>query len=378
MEWIEDGQGVVSSWLTERMPESDFRDLVIDGVLAGVGGVVVFLPQILILFCFIGVLEDSGYMARAAFIMDRVMSRVGLHGKSFVPMLSSFACAIPGIMATRTIDSAKDRLVTILVTPLISCPARLPVYTLMIAVLLPPGFGAWQKAGVMLAMYALSIGTAFGMAWLFRRTLFKGERSVLLLEMPPYRRPSLRVTLARMWERAGSFLRRAGTVILAISVIIWALSTFPKPSHPGATRSEALAMSAAGQLGHFVEPLIRPLGFDWKIGVGILSSFAAREVFVGTMAVIYSVETGGKDAPELRDAMLNEKGAGGSSVYTPTVCVGLMVFYVLAMQCLPTLVVVRRETNSWKWPLFQVGYMSALAWVGAFLIFQFGRLLGWS
>ncbi len=378
MGWIESAQAGVSSWLEARVLAGDFQDLLINGIVAGVGGVVIFLPQILILFFFIGILEDTGYMARAAFIMDRLMNRVGLHGKSFVPLLSSFACAIPGIMAARTIDNPKDRLVTILVAPLVSCSARLPVYTLMIAVMLPAAFSAWAKAGLMLAMYALGLFAAFGMAWLFRRTLFKGERSLLLLEMPPYRRPSLRVTLARMWERGGIFLRQAGTVILAISVVIWALSTYPKPSNPEATPSQALAESAAGRLGHALEPVIAPLGYDWKIGIGVLSSFAAREVFVGTMAVIYSIENGEEDTPALREAMLAERRPDGSPIYTPLVCVSLMVFYVLAMQCLSTVAIVRRETNSWKWPLFQIAYMSALAWFGAFLVFQGGRLLGLS
>ena len=378
MGWIESTQDAASKWIESVMSAGDFRDLLTNGVLSGVGGVVIFLPQILILFFFIGLLEDTGYMARAAFIIDRLMSKVGLHGKSFVPMLSSFACAIPGIMATRTIDNPKDRLVTILVAPLVSCSARLPVYTLMIAVLLPVGFSAWSKAGIMLAMYLFSLSAAFGMAWIFRNTLFKGERSLLLLEMPPYRRPSLRVTLHRMWERSTIFLRRAGTVILAISVLIWALSTYPKPSNSNATPSQALATSAAGKLGHLVEPLIKPLGYDWKIGIGIISSFAAREVFVGTMSVIYSIENGEEDTPALREAMLTEKHADGTPVFTPLVCVGLMVFYVLAMQCLSTVVVVRRETNSWKWPLFQIGYMSVLAWLGAFLVFQVGHVLGFS
>ena len=378
MGWIETGQDAATAWLKATVSVGDFRDLLTNGIMSGVGGVVIFLPQILILFFFIGLLEDTGYMARAAFIIDRLMNRVGLHGKSFVPMLSSFACAIPGIMATRTIDNPKDRLVTILVSPLMSCSARLPVYTLMIAVLLPVGFSAWHKAGIMLCMYLLGLTAAFGMAWLFRKTLFKGESSLLLLEMPPYRRPSLRVTLVRMWERAGIFLRRAGTVILAISVLIWALATYPKPSNPNASPSEALAVSAAGKLGHVIEPFIQPLGYDWKIGVGIISSFAAREVFVGTMSVIYSIENGEEDTPALREAMLAEKRPDGSRVYTPLVCVGLMVFYVLAMQCLSTVVVVRRETNSWKWPLFQIGYMSLLAWMGAFLVFHIGHMLGFS
>jgi ferrous iron transporter FeoB len=378
MGWIESGQGTVAEWIESIVPEGDFRNLIIDGVLAGVGGVVIFLPQILILFFFIGLLEDTGYMARAAFIIDRLMNKVGLHGKSFVPMLSSFACAIPGIMATRTIENPKDRLVTILVAPLVSCSARLPVYSLMVAVLLPNTLNSWGKAGIMLCMYLFSLTAAFTMAWIFRRTLFKGERSLLLLEMPPYRLPSLRVTLHRMWERSGIFLRRAGTVILAISVIIWAMSTYPKPSDPDATPSQALAGSVAGKLGHLIEPAIAPLGYDWKIGIGIISSFAAREVFVGTMSVIYSIGNGEEDTAALRDAMRAETRKDGSPLFSPLVCVGLMVFYVLAMQCLSTLVVVRRETNSWKWPLFQLGYMSLLAWLGAFLVYQVGTLLGFS
>lgn len=378
MGWIEAGQGALNGWVQSVMPAGDLRDLITDGIIAGVGGVVVFLPQILILFFFIGLLEDTGYLARAAFIMDRVMNKVGLHGKSFVPMLSSFACAIPAIMGARTIENPKDRLVTILVAPLVSCSARLPVYSLMIAVMLPATFSAWHKAGLMLGLYGLGLFAAFAMAWLFRKTLLKGERSLLLLEMPPYRRPSLKVTLHRMWERASLFLRQAGSIILGITIVIWALSTYPKPSNPEATSSEALANSAAGRLGHLIEPVIQPLGYDWKIGVGIISSFAAREVFVGTMSVIYSIENGEEDTPALRDAMLAEKTAAGTSTFTPLVCLSLMVFYVLAMQCLSTVAVVKRETNSWRWPLFQLGYMTLLAWVAAFLVFQGGRLLGFS
>jgi len=377
MGWIEAGQEVVAGWAESAIPEGDFRNLVIDGAIAGVGGVVIFLPQILILFFFLGLLEDTCYMARAAFIVDRLISKVGLHGKSFVPMLSSFACAIPGVMAARTIDSPRDRLVTILVAPLVSCSARLPVYALLIAMLLPAG-GAWEKAGMMLVLYGLGLGTAFSMAWLFRRTLFKAQHSLLLLEMPPYHRPSLRATAIRMGERGVMFLRRAGTIILAISVVIWALSNYPKPANPDATPAEALAASYAGQLGHAIEPAIRPLGYDWKIGVGILSSFAAREVFVGTMSIIYSVENGEEDTDSMRDRMLAETHPDSSPVYTPLVIFGLMVFYVLAMQCLATTTVVRRETASWKWPLFQLAYMSALAWGGALLVYQGGRLLGLS
>jgi ferrous iron transport protein B len=376
MDWIDAGQSKLAAWITASMPPGDFQSLITDGVIAGVGGVVIFLPQILILYLFLGLLEDSGYMARAAFIMDRLMSRVGLHGKSFIPLLSSFACAIPGIMATRTVENPKDRLVTILVAPLMSCSARLPVYTIMIAVLMPVA-SAWQKAGIMLSMYMVGIVAAFGMAWLFKRTLLKGETPMLLLEMPPYRMPSLKTILLRMVERSGIFLRRAGTIILALSVLLWALSTYPKPTSPDTPAAEAIAHSYAGKLGHAIEPLIAPLGYDWKIGIGLIGSFAAREVFVGTMAIVYNVENEDEDNIEpLRDTMSAEKRPDGTPVFTPLVCIGLMVFYVLAMQCVSTLAIVKRETNSWRWPMFQLGYMTVLAYLGALIVYQGGRLLG--
>jgi len=382
MDWIDGLTGNLGNWVKAKVPEGDFQSLLSDGVVAGVGGVVIFLPQILILFFFLGLLEDSGYMARAAFIMDRVMSRVGLHGKSFIPMLSSFACAIPGIMATRTIENRKDRLVTILVAPLMSCSARLPVYSLMIAVLLPVA-SIWQKAGIMLCMYLVGIVAAFGMAWLFKRTLLKSETPMLLLELPPYRWPAFTSILLRMWERALIFLRRAGTVILALSIILWALLTYPKAGkvvengvEREATPAEAIAQSAGGRMGHAIEPLIAPLGYDWKIGVGLIGSFAAREVFVGTMGIIYNIEDADEASEPLRDTMLAEKHPDGRPVFTPLVCIGLMVFYVLAMQCVSTVAIVRRETNSWSWPLFQIAYMTVLAWVGALVVYQGGRLLG--
>jgi len=381
MEWIETLTATAGQWLGNHLPEGQLRSLLADGVVAGVGGVVIFLPQILILFFFLGILEDSGYMARAAFIMDRLMARVGLHGKSFIPLLSSFACAIPGVMATRTIENRNDRLATILVAPFMSCSARLPVYTLMIAILLPAGAGGpWTRAGIMLSMYLLGILAAFGVAWIFKRTLFRGEKPMLLLEMPPYRMPSPRTIALRMWERALIFLTRAGTVILAISIVLWALASFPKPSDPGTSPSAALAQSYAGQLGHAIEPALRPLGFDWKIGIGLVASFAAREVFVGTMAIVYNVgDDAGGDGGKvetLSDVMLSQKRPDGSPVYTPLVCIGIMVFYVLAMQCMSTLAVVRRETNSWRWPAFQFAYMGALAYAATLLVYQIGLLLG--
>lgn len=378
MDWIEKGTGLLAEWLKGAMPEGNFRSLVLEGALAGVSGVFMFLPQILILSLFLGILEDSGYMARAAFLMDRLMSRVGLHGKSFIPMLSSFACAIPGILATRTIEQRKDRLVTILVAPLMSCSARLPVYTLLIAVILPDA-SAWKRSAIMLAMYFLGITAAFLMAWLFKKTLLQSETPLLIMEMPPYRLPSPRGLLLRLKERAWLFIRRAGTVILALSVLLWALTNYPRPKNPEATGSEIIAHSVAGRMGKAIEPWIAPLGFDWKIGVGLIGSLAAREVFVSTMSVVYNVESGGgTEAIEpLRDTMRSEKRADGTPVYTPLVSVSLMVFYVLAMQCVSTLAVVRRETNSLLWTAFQFAYMSVLAWLGSFLVYQGGRLLGW-
>lgn len=378
MDWIDGAHQELADWLQSVLPEGDFRSLVIDGALAGVSGVLIFLPQILILSLFLGLLEDSGYMARAAFMMDRLMSRVGLHGKSFIPMLSSFACAIPGVMATRTIEQRKDRLVTILVSPLMSCSARLPVYALMIAVLLPDA-SAFEKSGIMLAMYVLGIFAAFGMALLFKKTLLRSETPVLLMEMPPYRIPALRDIALRMKERALVFLKRAGTAILALSIVLWALMTYPKPQSALTKSSDAIAHSFAGRLGQAIEPVIQPLGFDWKIGIGLIGSLAAREVFVSTMSIVYNVEKSDEDArtESLRDTMRDEKREDGSPVYTPLVCVGLMVFYVLAMQCLSTLAVVRRETNSWRWPLFQLAYMTTLAYLATLIVYQGGRWLGW-
>ena len=377
MDWIESASKLAGDFLQNTIPEGDFRSLVVDGMLAGVTGVLIFLPQILILSLFLGFLEDSGYMARAAFMMDRLMSSVGLHGKSFIPMLSSFACAIPGVMATRTIEHRKDRLVTILVAPLMSCSARIPVYTLLIAVLLPDA-PAWSKSLIMLSMYMLGIVAAFTMAWLFKKTILRSETPFLLMEMPPYRIPSARSLLLRMRERAALFLARAGTVILALSVLLWALTTYPKPENSSANESEKIAYSTAGQLGKAIEPFIAPLGFDWKIGIGLIGSLAAREVFVSTMSIVYNVESSdARDSVEpLKDTMRAERRADGSPVYTPLVCVGLMVFYVLAMQCLSTLAVVRRETNSLVWPAFQFLYMSALAWLASFLVYQGGHFLG--
>ena len=378
MHWIDLGVHWASNWISGHLPESNLRDLIADGAIPGVGSVTVFLPQILILYFFLGLLEDSGYMARAAFMMDRIMSAVGLHGKSFIPLLSSFGCAVPGIMAARTIENPKDRLVTILIAPLMTCPARLPVYTLMIAVL-TPGASAWTRAGILLSLYVGGIVAAAALAWVFKKTVMRTEKSMLLLELPPYRMPSLRSTVLRMVERAWTFVKQAGTVILALSILLWALAAFPKPpASAHVTASAAISQSYAGRLGHWMEPVIRPLGYDWKIGIGLVSSFAAREVFVGTMAIVYNVEGDAKAeaATSLRDIMRAERRADGTPVFTSRVCVSLLVFYALALQCLSTIVIVRRETNSWRWPLIQIVLLTSLAWLGSFAVFQCGGWLG--
>ncbi len=377
MDWIDAGFAWVAEQVQAAMPPGDFRDLITDGVIAGVGGVVIFLPQILILFFFIGLMEDTGYMARVAFIMDRLMSKVGLNGKSFLPLLSSYACAVPGVMATRTIESPKDRLITILVVPLASCSARLPVYLLMIATLLPEEqVSVGTKVGLMVLMYALGTIGAFVFAWLFNRGLMKGESSPMILELPSYKRPSFKGIAIQLWERTRIFIRRAGTIILGISILLWAAATYPKSDSPDP--AVQLSESVAGKVGHAIEPLIQPLGYDWKMGIGLLASFAAREVFVSTMSIVYSVEEAEDDdiAP-LRDRLLTEVRPDGKPRYTPLVCLSLMVFYVFAMQCMSTVAIVKRETNGWKWPLFQLGYMTATAYVAALLVYQLGSLMGY-
>ena len=376
MNWIDGHVAALSDTIKSAMPPGDLRDLITDGAIGGVGGVLVFLPQILILFFFIGLLESTGYMARAAFIMDRLMSRVGLNGKSFIPMLSSYACAIPGIMATRTIEDPKDRLVTILVAPLMSCSARLPVYLLMIAALVPgERVPVFTKVGIMLFMYALGTVGAFFFAWLFKRTLLKGEPPLMIMELPPYRLPGFKDVALHMLERAWIFVRRAGTVILGISIILWFLSAYPKAPE-GATPTAQLAQSFAGRAGHAIEPLIKPIGFDWQIGIGLISSFAAREVFVSTMGVVFNAEASEENTAPLRTALLSAKWPDGRALFTPLVCFTLMIFYVFAMQCMSTIAVVKRETNGWKWPMFQTLYMTGTAWILSFIVYQGGRALG--
>ncbi|HAF24400.1 MAG TPA: ferrous iron transport protein B [Blastocatellia bacterium] len=362
-----------------HFPAGILTDLLVDGIIAGVGGVLVFLPQILLLFFFISILEDSGYMARAAFLTDRLMRAVGLNGKAFMPLLSSFACAVPGIMATRTIENPKDRIATIMIAPFMSCSARLPVYTLMIAACFADRkILGILSAGVViiLAMYLLGISVAIVVAGILKSSLLHGPAPPFVMELPPYRIPQLANVANTMIERAGLFVKRAGTVILAISILLWALVAFP---HGAGTRSEQVQNSFAGRAGHVIEPVIAPLGFDWKIGIGLISSFAARETIVSTLSIVYNVGADSKEQPaSLVAALRNAKRADGSPAWTPLVALSLMVFFVLACQCMSTLAVVRRETNSWRWPLFMLGYMLVLAYLGSLLTYQGGRLLGFS
>ena len=372
MDWIDAAFGFLGNLATTTLPAGDFQDLIVNGIIAGVGGVVIFLPQILILFFFIGLLQDTGYMARAAFIMDRVMSKVGLHGKSFIPLLSSFACAIPGIMSARTIEGNKDRLVTILIAPLMSCSARLPVYMVMIVMLIPNASN-FQRAGIMLIMYLLGIIGAGLMAWIFKKTLLRRQKPIFIMELPPYRLPSLKAILLQMWERSRLFLKRAGTVILAMSIILWALMTYPK--HDELESNQALKQSYAGQIGVMLEPVIKPLGYDWRIGIGLIGAFAAREVFISTMNIVFNLDEQEENLA-LQEAFREAKWPDGRPLFTPLVCVSLMVFFVFALQCMSTIAVVWRETGGWQWPLFQLGYMTALAYIAAFGVFNIGKLLG--
>lgn len=473
--WLEDGTAALGEWVGSHMAEGDLRSLIVDGIIGGVGGVIVFLPQILLLFLGIALLEDSGYMARAAFIMDRVMRLVGLHGKSFIPMLLGFGCTVPAVMGTRTLENPRDRLVTILVAPFMSCSARLPVYTVLIS-----AFFAKESAGTILfSIYVLGIIVAIIMARIFRSFLFKGSTEPFVMELPPYHLPTLRSVLIHMWERAGLYLKKAGTIILAMSILVWFLTNYPSDiqyskdydqaiaqtqtafeeqtakeiapllkvasieDHPefmavveklqaieedfeqeaealeegsselaakaaekeaqlaevkaenpelfaaaehylelkGAAdeekealehqqASEKLAASYAGRIGHIIEPLIRPLGFDWKIGIGLFAGFAAKEVLVSTLGTIYNVGEADETSVALKDAL------AADPVFSPLVAYSLMVFVLLYAPCLAAMAVIRRETNSWKWAGFTVLQTTAVAWLVSFLVYTFGGLLG--
>jgi ferrous iron transport protein B len=346
-------------WIGSMLPDSIFRSLLIEGVWSGVGSVIVFLPQILLLFLFIGILEDSGYLARAALIADRTMARFGLQGKSFIPLLSAYACAVPAIMATRTIENKRDRLATIMIAPFMTCSARLPIYTLVIAAFIKerPVLGRFfgTQAAVLLGLYVLGFVAAIGTARLLKSSILRTDRVPFMLEMPPYRWPTLRSLGLRLYDRSKIFLRRAGTVILTVSVVLWILAHLP--THNG--KPPQIEHSFAGMIGHAIEPAIKPLGFDWKIGIGLISSLAAREVIVGTLGTIHGIE-GTAQSQGLQQALQNELTPGGA--------VALLVFFAFAMQCMSTIAVVRRETGGWRWPAIQFAYMTFLAYAAAFIV----------
>ena len=406
--WADPAIGVIEGsfgWLQARveaiLPAGIAADFVSNALIEGVGSVIVFLPQIMLLFLFIGIMEDTGYMARVAVLMDRLMKSIGLHGRAFVPMMSGFACAVPAILATRTMERRRDRMLTMMVIPLMTCSARLPVYSLLIGALFPPSrvFGVLPVQGLlMVSMYLFSTLLALAVAAVLGRTLFKGGRVPLLIEMPPYRVPHWPSVVHMMWRKSKIFLTEAGTVILVITVCMWALLSYPKSeaieARYDALRAEASATaevarldaeqagelqraSFGGRLGRMIEPVIEPLGFDWKIGVGLLGAFAAREVFVSTMGVVYGI--GGEvdqSSTTLRQKIKAETYADGRPVYNPLVGLSLMVFFALACQCMSTLAVVKRETHTWRWPTFLFLYTGALAWVASFVVYQGGVLLG--
>lgn len=416
MNWIDAAVGALGDYVGSLLPEGTLRSLMVDGVIAGVGAVVIFLPQIMILFLFIGILEDCGYMARAAFLMDKLMHSVGLSGKSFIPLLSSFACAVPGIMSARVIENHRDRLATILIAPLMTCSARIPVYTILIAAFVPTTtiLGGLLPGLVLFSLYVLGIVAAVAVAWVLKRTILKDQAPPFVMELPVYKLPSLHVVGYRVLDRAWAFLKRAGTIIFAVSVVIWALGYYPRDraviehyesriaalqqstGRPGGTetnsvaeqvaaleadmRAELLRRSFIGRMGRAIEPLVRPMGWDWRIGCAVVASFPAREVVVTVLGVIYGlgdVDTGEATSTErlvqkLRAAKWEDTG---EPVFNLPVALSLMVFYALCAQCASTLVVLAREAGHWKWSLFAFCYMTLLAYVAALVTYRIAMVL---
>lgn len=395
MDWIEWGTAAFSGWLSEALPNNYFTDLLINGVIAGLGGIIIFIPQIMILFGLITLLEDTGYMARISFLTDRIMRSVGLNGKSVMPMISGFACAVPAIMSTRNIENKKERLLTILITPLMSCSARLPVFIILIGLVIPNNYllGFINIQGlVMMGLYMLGLVFALIVSYVAKWFIHIKEKSFFILELPMYRAPRWKNALHTMAEKVKIFVVEAGKIILMISLALWALSSFgPKKrmaeahntymtelSKPNADTTlveeqyaaAKLENSFAGIMGKAIEPSIRPLGYDWKIGIALITSFAAREVFVGTMATLYSVQDDGKENVALREKMRAATFSDGTKIFTLATGISLMIFYVFAMQCLSTLVIVKRETGTWKWPIIQVIYMTGLAYALGLLTYQ--------
>jgi ferrous iron transport protein B len=403
----EAAQSWVADLVSSVVPPGTFRSLLTDGMIAGVGGVLVFVPQIAMLFLFIALLEDCGYLARAAFLMDKLMSQIGLNGKSFVPLMTSHACAIPGIMATRVIEDRRARLATILIAPLMSCSARLPVYSLFIALFIPDrrllGLPIGQQGLVLFAMYSLGIVVAVPVAWILRKTIFHGETPPFVMELPTYKWPSPWIVLSRVWDRVMAFVTRAGTLIFAAAIVVWAGSFFPsdhsdefakqrvlesmqtslsgdptdspeleiRRDELNHLRAQLVERSFLGRLGHLIEPVVKPLGWDWKIGVSTLLSFPARELVITNMGVIYGLgQNVNEGDSRLWQAIREATWPDGRKVYGVPVALSIMVFFSLCAQCAATLMTIRRETNSWRWPLVTFAYMTALAYTAALVTYQ--------
>ncbi|MGD9900378.1 MAG: ferrous iron transport protein B [Calditrichaceae bacterium] len=380
MELFSGGVEWISAQATILLPDGILKSLLIDGIIAGVGSILVFFPQIILLVFFLTLLEDTGYMARMAFMLDRLMGKIGLHGRSVLPLLSGFACAIPAIMAARTIDNWRDRVVTIMIIPLMSCSARLPVYTLLIAAFIPQKtiLGILSLQGIaLMGIYFLGMFTAIFVAIIFKKVFRRKSSSGLIMELPPYRMPLFRSVWWQIYERGKSFLANAGSIILAISIVLWFLASYPRgENYNDLSAKERIEQSYAGKLGHAIEPVIKPLGYDWKIGVGLVTSFAAREVIVSTLSTLYNLENGDGESTSLIDAMKRDKYPDGRPVFTTLVALSLMVFFAYAAQCMATFAIIKKETNSWRWPLLMVGYMTSLAYISSLLVYQAGIFLG--
>ncbi|MCG6139599.1 ferrous iron transport protein B [Leptospira mtsangambouensis] len=380
MDLIESGITDLQLFTESFMDEGLLRSLLTEGIIGGVGSVIVFIPQIALLFLFIGILEESGYLARASFLMDRIMGKFGLSGKSFIPLLSSAACAVPAILGTRTIENKSDRFTTIMVSPLIMCSARYPVYILIVGTVFsfPPVFGIFNVQGfVLFSMFFLGMITSFGFAFLFRKTVFKEDSSYFVMELPRYNVPSMKSLFHTVYGKVKSFLSTAGQIILYISVLLWFLSHFPAEYKDQKWNTSPIESSYIGTIGKVMEPTIEPLGFDWKIGISILTSFAAREVMVSTLAVLYGSEEN-EEGESLRSTLRTEKRADGSLVWTPLSGLSLLVFFAFASQCMSTLAVTKKETGTILWPIVQFLYMTILAFTASFLIFQLGKILGFA
>ncbi len=366
-EWIENGIGWLGEWIGSTMPDGILRDLIVDGIIGGVGGVLVFLPQILILFFFISLLEDSGYMARAAFIVDRVMHRVGLHGKSFIPYLIGFGCGVPAIMATRTLENRRDRLVTILTIPFMSCSARLPSYLLLVA-----AFFTAKQGLILMSIYLVGIIVAGITAIVLSKTLLKHDKTQFVMELPPYRKPTARNATIHMWSKGKQYLQKMGTIILAASIIVWALGYFPR--HEGQTPQEQIENSFMGQMGKAIEPVVAPLGFNWQMGVSVLTGAAAKEIVVSTMGVLY---TGEADADEesapLKEKLQTATKPDGSHVFNPVVAYSFMLFILLYFPCIAALAAIKREAGT-KWMVFEIFYTTGVAWLISFIFYQLATL----